>query len=239
MNMRAAIIVACLLSTSVVQAELIETNWKNTGDALATLDTDTGIEWLDLTQTEGMSINQAERLTGAGNIFEGWRLPTRAEVTELMTHAFPSEASNLFGDVRLSVTNIITDDEADRFLALLGQTHDFQSFDFTLGLFKNDDGQSYNVISSGVEDTNYSNDVQIRLNNNRATDYNYLHQAYGVYLVSDGGTTLSSQLDPSINANNANAPVADVSIPALLGLMSLGLFGFAACRRHFNSIRIK
>jgi hypothetical protein len=60
------IAVALLLSATSTQAALVETDWTNTGDALATLDTDTGIEWLDLTQTLGMSINQAEGLIASG-----------------------------------------------------------------------------------------------------------------------------------------------------------------------------
>ena len=47
-----------------------------------------------------------------------------------------------------------------------------------------------------------------------------------VFLVSDGGTTLSSINDPTININNPNAPInmADVSAPA--GVVATGLMAF-------------
>jgi hypothetical protein len=52
-------LIALLISATSAHAELVATDWKNTGDGLATLDTATGIEWLDLTQTDNMSINQS------------------------------------------------------------------------------------------------------------------------------------------------------------------------------------
>jgi hypothetical protein len=86
-----------LLSITSAQAALVESDWQNTGDTLATLDTDTGIEWLDLTQTVNMSISQAKLSTEAGSAFEGWRLPTLVEVTQMMVNAFPSEESRIQG----------------------------------------------------------------------------------------------------------------------------------------------
>lgn len=221
-----------LLSITSTQAALVESDWKNTGDALATLDTDTGIEWLDLTQTDYMSINQAEGLTGTGGIFDGWRLPTRAEVTQMMVNAFPSQAASVQGNSGYwDITNATTDNEADRFRALFGETDTNSAFDYSRGMFKNDSGQDYSVIMSAVQDRSSDNFVRLHSNANLTNYYNYVNQSFGVYLVSDGGTTLDSQLDPTINENNANYVAADVSAPALLGMMGLGLFGFASRRR--------
>jgi hypothetical protein len=225
MNIRTAIIVACLLSTSVVNAEIVETDWKDNGDSLVTLDTETGIEWLDLTQTDGMSINQAENLLSS--TFSGWRLPTRTEVTEMMVNAFPNQAAFVQGGGSFAGTTF--DDEADSFRGLFGHTHADSTFDYTFGLYKNDDGQTNSVILSGVQDRRGNNNVSLYSNHNMANTYSYSSIVFGVYLVSDGGTTLSSQLNPSMNSNNAN--YVAVSAPALLGLISLGLFGFAARRR--------
>jgi hypothetical protein len=81
---------AIALASMSANAELVSTDWKNTGDALATLDESTGIEWLDLSQTSNMSIDQTENLLSS--TFAGWRLSTRSEVTQLMVNAFPSKA---------------------------------------------------------------------------------------------------------------------------------------------------
>jgi hypothetical protein len=223
------IAVALLLSVTSTQAALVETDWNNTGDGLATLDTDTGIEWLDLTQTDGMSINQAEGLTSS--TFSGWRLPTRAEVTQMMVNAFSSEASRVQGSGWWSVTSNASYDEADSFSALFGKTYMDSPNYFTFGLLKNDPGQASGMMLSGIRYR--PNDGYIALFSNAETgvDIHYSSPSYGIYLVSDGGTTLSSQLDPSLNANNANAPVADVSAPTIMGGL-FALLGLAAIRRR-------
>jgi MYXO-CTERM domain-containing protein len=221
-----------LLSITSAQAAFVESDWKNAGDALATLDTITGIEWLDLTQTVNMSINDVEGFTGEGNIFGGWRLPTRVEVTQMMINAFPSQASRVSAGGQFAVINATTDNESDRFRALFGNVSTSPTVDYNRGLFKNDPNQSSLLLRSGVFDQRKDDYIVLSSEKDVSGDYNYSAITFGVYLVSDGGTTISSIDDPSMNANNANAPVDNVSSPALLGLMGLGLFGFAARRRN-------
>lgn len=47
---------------------------------LITQDTRTGIEWLDLTETAGLTFNYVSAQLGAGGAFEGWRYATVDEV---------------------------------------------------------------------------------------------------------------------------------------------------------------
>jgi hypothetical protein len=221
-----------LLSITSAQAALVGSDWQNTGDALATLDTDTGIEWLDLTQTSNMSINQVEGLTGNGSTFDGWRLPTRAEVAQMMMSAFSSETSKVQSDGVWMINNATFDNETDGFRSLFGLTHENSSYQFTKAMFKNDDQENGEIaLTSGATDKKVDNLVYFYSNHDNSLNYDYVSEKYSVYLVSDGGTTLSSINDPSMNANNAAAPINNVSAPALLGLMGLGLFGFAARRR--------
>jgi hypothetical protein len=223
-----------LLSITSVQAALVESDWQSTGDALATLDTETGIEWLDLTQTDNMSISQAENLTGTGGIFNGWRLPTRTEVTQMLYNAFPSQVEQ-----DGSVAYISSDEavlyEAVVFKSLFGITYVTPTREISMGMFKSDEGAPYPVAMTGIYHNYNARNINFYsyhlMDHPSGITITTTNPVLGVYLVSDGGTTLSSQQDPSINANNANAPAADVSSPALLGLMSLGLFGFAARRR--------
>lgn len=136
MNIKHILMMVVLLSSASAQADFIETDWNNTGDALATLDTETGIEWLDLTQTKGMSINRAEGLTGAGGIYEGWRLPTRNEVTQMMVSAFPSEAFKVQGSGGWYSNSATVHDEAIAFMALFGYSGRDGYYDYSRGFLK-------------------------------------------------------------------------------------------------------
>lgn len=219
-----------LLSITSAQAALVESNWKNTSDALATLDTETGIEWLDLTNTRGQSINGIEDLMGQGGRFEGWRVATSTEVIQMIAKVFVSQPLITDQDPgNYNFNDITTNLDVRRFTQKFGVTYAQNNSDrihirnYTWGLYKDDSGQ---VFFSGVYDTLNNYDVGLYLNRSQTADYHSTKHA--VYLVSDGGTTLSSQLDPSIN----NVSATNVSAPALLGWMSLGLFGFAARRRN-------
>jgi hypothetical protein len=64
---------ALILSTSA-NAAIID-------NGTYTTDTSTGLDWLDLTATAGMSYNQVSAELGAGGIFEGWTYATRAQVS--------------------------------------------------------------------------------------------------------------------------------------------------------------
>ncbi|MFQ3188915.1 MAG: hypothetical protein ACI936_000035 [Paraglaciecola sp.] len=216
------------LASMSASAQLISTDWKSTGDKLATLDESTGIEWLDLTQTDGMSIDTAESYLSSR--FEGWRLPTRSEVTQLMVNAFPSQASYMQGSGARSFNYSTTDNEADNFRHLFGTAYASSSWDYILGMFKNDPGGQYSVLRSGVADRRDDNYGSLYSNINTTNDTSYSTTSYSVYLVSDGGTTQSSLNDPSLNANNANAP-SSVPLPATAALLGLGLLGFGARRK--------
>ena len=53
---------------------------------LITRDTATGLDWLDLTETNNRSFDDVSSKLGAGQEFEGWRYATRDEVAEFWMH---------------------------------------------------------------------------------------------------------------------------------------------------------
>ncbi len=205
-------ILAFTLFAHTAQAEMIETDYLTTGDAQATLDTQTGLEWLDLTHTYNTAYNniQSELQT----TFSGWRLPTIAEIDTYFAHWFPGitiGAGNQGFDP--SLTN--------QFVDFMGDRGDGYAAAFNM----NDTGtlKLWQISPAGGVWNNYHSYNQ------------YLggHSGVGIFLVSDGGTTLSSQLDPTLNINNPEAPinnsVADVASPLMLS--GLALFLMAAGRR--------
>ena len=72
-----------LVLSSSVNAAIISTDWQTSGDNLITTDTESGLNWLDLTETNGLSYNYVSSQLGVGGQFEGFRYATSDEVVAL------------------------------------------------------------------------------------------------------------------------------------------------------------
>lgn len=197
------------LMTLPAQAELIAGDWKTSGDGQAILDSDTGLEWLKITNTHGWAYNQvaAELET----TFAGWRLATVDEVMTLIHNAMPMV--NFNGKTGASVSS----SNSYHFRTTIGSGN-------TYAMAMNEQGQLhwYGADASWA----------YRDRGPLSPDQKYTGTlGLGTFLVSDGGVSLSSQLDPSININNPNAPV-NVSAPIGLATLGLGLLGWGARRRR-------
>lgn len=221
------------LASMGANAELISTDLSTFDDGLATLDTETGIEWLDLTQTDGMSITQVESLLDS--TFAGWRLPTSAEATEMMNNHFLSIG-------QLGSTNITGTESADlfnEFQGFFGLTNNTATTQSVRGLIKNDTATGLNPFAKVVQFGGYSaispnvTHTYTHMNDGVTSDYNFSNASYGIYLVSDGGVTISSINNPSLNINNINAPINAVSVPlpATGALLALAMLGFGVTRK--------
>ncbi len=79
--------ILAFLGGSSVQAMLVSSDWKSTGDDLITRDSEAGLEWLDVTLTTLKDYNQIYPELGAGGIYEGFRYTTNLEFEELINHA--------------------------------------------------------------------------------------------------------------------------------------------------------
>lgn len=206
------------LASMQANADFMSTDWKNANDRLATLDTETGIEWLDLTQTLGKSIADINSLLST--TYRGWRLPSNTEIIQLMTKMFPMYLPYA-ATTPLNGSGTAGRNAAWTFsnLFLTGVT--------TLprwaeGLFIRDNG----IISmTGVY---YGTNSQYWTPNNSYEFADNSRMSHiGVYLVSDGGTTLSSINNPSLNVNNPRSPVnqmpdAPANVPVHIGFGVLG-----------------
>ena len=72
--------------TMAANADLIEQDFISSGDGLITLDTGTGLKWLDVTETKGLSVD--EILAGSGGwLTSGFRYASFAEVQTLANNA--------------------------------------------------------------------------------------------------------------------------------------------------------
>lgn len=237
----AALLTAVALYAPASFAALQYTDWKTAGDQQALVDTETGIEWLRLPNTKGMSMYQVKQLLGTQ--FKGWRLPTGAEVEQMMDNYY-TQPLNVGQTVFSRNMNIPL---IQQWTTLFGTT----------SYFLNSGAETAQAYGMYYEDPNPYN-LQIRMagayhqhswtaqgqhsyvstfyEDYTSVDYRetYVSTSMAVFLVSDGGVTYSSLQDPSINAMNPNAPVnnpvaepADVPVSGTLGglLLMLGLAG--------------
>ena len=126
-----AVLAAGILVAPAAQAGLLEIDLNAPGDALVTRDTDTGLDWLDLTESTNLSFDQVEADVG-GFISDGWRHATGAEVCALLA-AVDAEPSPCPGNLVIlpccSLVNLID---------LLGIT--FVSFNLSSARGLYDDG---------------------------------------------------------------------------------------------------
>ena len=76
--------VTILVLSSSVNADIVSVDWQTSGDNLITRDTNTGLEWLDLTTTTSYSYNDVSLRLGSGQQFDGWRYASRPEVSSLL-----------------------------------------------------------------------------------------------------------------------------------------------------------
>ena len=80
---------ACLAVFSFsANAALLSVDLNTFGDGLITRDDSTGLDWLDLTETNNTSRDYVLTQLGSGGLFDGWRYATSTEVVALWADNF-------------------------------------------------------------------------------------------------------------------------------------------------------
>ena len=93
-NMFKASCLALSLSlSSTAHSALIVQDWMTAGDGYIIRDTDTNLEWLNLTQSGGLSYSYVSTQFGTGGQFEGMRYATNDEVVALWESYFGIDLS--------------------------------------------------------------------------------------------------------------------------------------------------
>ena len=219
----AALAISALSTNS--HAAFIETDWKVAGDKMATLDTRTGLEWLDLSiSSNTIEFMQIHLDRGYDGYFGGWRFATIEEIHYLMQGLFP----NVMNDKGLHTV------VQEYYRPIPFDSTDVKKFgpSSTNGYF------FYGTYAKG--NSTYMAGMSYPDTTTPGVLYNYyvgtLSQTYsssyqgakaGIWLVSDGGTTLTSIADPSINQPVTAIGPSDVNAPtglfASLVLLAAGL----------------
>ena len=101
------------------------TNATIVDNGIYTTDTNTGLDWLDVTETVNLSYNYVTSQLGTGGAYEGWRYATGNEFNQLVHIA---TGSPLIGFKLMVIDEILS----DPFITLLGST--YHTYTTSIGL---------------------------------------------------------------------------------------------------------
>jgi hypothetical protein len=237
-HMKKTLLALGVLLASSANAELVNGDWQTVDDNQITIDTDTGIEWLKLGNTANMSINDVIAETQEGGDFAGWRLPTSQEVQTILDTVLPqftwnddtTETTFSSGSYRGATDTWRSFFGSSRY-QLIGNGSNNNRYWHSFGLHVEDNGD---VLMTGTYRRqkygwgNYEHWASFFDDHENADGYttDYSSADYGVFLVSDGGLTLASINDPTLNDANPNSP-SNVSLPGgVIAIAMTGLLGF-------------
>lgn len=246
-----ATILASIVSLSA-SAEVYNTDWLSEGDNLVVTDSDSGLEFLNLSETFGMSKNEVNALLGT--TYSGWSFATTNDVESLFANFFGGYDEGL--DTRFSTSTVNGaggKDFSSLFGAYTSPTGRLQSF----GLVERESDNEMMLYGTLFynRDDQYSvyhgygyNPEYYESSSNKHRDYNYSESTQGLWLVR-GGQTLdlttgtpgdtsgstsgdASLSDPSEGDVAAGGTGDITNVPAPLALSSLALLGFGFVRRN-------
>lgn len=156
----------CLFS-SHSYASLISQNDPVYGYDSITFDTDTGLQWLDITKSVDRSYSDVSSQFAAGGDFSGFRYSTNAELQQLIGH---------YGIV-LPDTNFAL---GSSFVLLVGQTDTIHEYPSALGLTVNSQMGFFHVLEVTIN--NNSNKTYV-LSDSGVFGYDYHTPTVGNWLV--------------------------------------------------------
>lgn len=148
--MRLIVTSILLLASMQANAILVEAMYKNHGDGLITIDTETHLQWLDLTQTTSMSYDYVGSQFGVGGLFHGFRYATEAEFESLMDAIIPSYSGNALG-YQTATSESAVYAQTVYFQSLLGVTDNRDTVFDSFGFYRDNSG----VMRTGGTSRNF------------------------------------------------------------------------------------
>lgn len=241
--MKLIVIASLLLGVSFSSsASFLHTDYLVEGDSKASLDTDTGIEWLKLPNTQGMSLDEIYSKTSRKGVLFGWRLPSHDEVADLMSKLYRVEyrnngsnfvagSSRFENDIAKNTKwfNVMGTNNRYSYVYDRSKPRAYKSYSY--GIAVSDDGSLRRSGYYSEERYYYGSDLTFEGGVNYSSSQG-TNASDSYFLVSDGGVTLSSKINPSLNENNPNAPVNDVPVGMLFSALSLLGIGFMSKNRR-------
>lgn len=198
-----------------------------------TRDTDTGLLWLDVTESRGFSYDQVTSMMGAGQAYEGWRYATAAEFDQLVVNfGYSAVTQNctygvLHCDTRLApekhVVKVMIATLGDTLNAKLDEENSIHD------ISPNGAGFVIGILGSQNKDPNEYDFATI-------SDYQLVYRSTGENYYNQGDTVQAvSQSVPSTNFGPSTGSflvkVSEVPVPATAWLFGSALIGLAGLKR--------
>jgi hypothetical protein len=190
----------------LASADIINTDWLDYGDNLVISDSVSGLQFLKLSETAGLSVNTVKN--SLSTTYSGWKFATTAEIITLNSNALSAFGGYSLESGRSS--SFYTDELPVALVDLLGGNEGYRVYGFTpesgervslygFQLISQVSGNNAYVTFNAFEDVSYTTD--------------YSHISAGTWLVKDDRAT---------------------SVSAPLALSGIALLGFGAIRRKRN-----
>ena len=206
---------ACLAVVSFnVSAAVVSADWLTTvGDNLITHDTVSKLDWLDLTETNGLSYNYVSGQFGVGGQFDGWRYATNSEVVALWNNFGIDLSAGSSYQVPGHDPAVV---EAVGFLGNLAEYFSVTTLDGVAGM-------TVDGVASNMLDTIGAATI---ISGNPLSDYT-VYNPVGSFTVP---TTYAFLHTGSYLVKSSVVPVPPAAW--LFGSGLLGLIGIARCKSH-------
>ena len=176
-------------------AQVFEADLLNTDDGLSAIDPQTSLQWVNLTQTAGESLNTV--LAGAGGwLGLGFRVATQAEVTTLLYRVGFTDIGTVSADHVSAVNSLFS---------LLGNSCFSSELTIAYGLMLDDTGMPAMTLAQRIGPSGSATaSVEFVA---PPPDFNFQDSCAGVYLVRDVSTDLDG--DGVLNAQDNCVLVAN------------------------------
>lgn len=212
---------ALLLASGTASAAYVHQDYATSGDGLTTLDQSTGIEWLKLSATKGMSLNQVAAEMGAGGRFDGWRFPTGEEVESMIVGMFPSLVfKNTEPDSPTTLSSSFHYGAyATSWYTWMGKPDYGSGYNTSFGLYYQTVNGADKILMTGFNNVNSKVNIYEDYYGASYSNSYIGGSGFGVFLVKGDGGPVVPPTDGDIIT-----PPSDVSSPfaaAFLGLASM------------------
>jgi len=200
------------IASTSVNAELVSYDWLTEGDGDVTLDTETGLLWLDLDVTGDLYYSSVNYYLENDSRYEGFRFATADEVRALADSLFPENGTSEF-----SFSEQLTQHR------LMGKSYEWNGGFHTGGLYKDESAGVFSIFRTKYN--TYDITQVLKAGGTGVTsDENPRSVFYGHYVVA---TDASVSIDRLVLEDQ----MAINNVPLYGGAVAIGLFGLFANRK--------